>query len=114
MEGNRLIQTVDHTGAAYPVIADPRISFGWSIYVKFNKNESRSIGRHGSYFGILAAACGMIPNPAIATGCGIIAGAALTNLGNIFQYAAQHGRCVEMRFGYGPIPTYQGAKHYRC
>lgn len=33
LEGTTLVQTVKHTGAAYPVVADPSITFGKNIYV---------------------------------------------------------------------------------
>ncbi|MCP4309044.1 MAG: hypothetical protein GY788_30060 [bacterium] len=36
---NRLVQTVDHDGAAYPVLADPSITFGRSIYFWFQGYE---------------------------------------------------------------------------
>ena len=34
-----LTQTVAHRGAAYPVVADPDISFGWGVYLRWNLSE---------------------------------------------------------------------------
>lgn len=43
VDGNTLAQVVDHgASTAYPVVADPKISFGWRIYLKYNKSEVKS------------------------------------------------------------------------
>lgn len=64
VEGNSLIQVVEHNGAAftYPVVADPRFYYSWGIYtVKFNSTETGYISRAGgaavgAYLGGPAAA----------------------------------------------------------
>ena len=36
LRGNRLVQTLSHSGASYPVVADPSYSFAAAIYVRWN------------------------------------------------------------------------------
>lgn len=38
-----LVQTVAHGGAAYPVVADPSVSLGWYVYVRWSKDEVRDL-----------------------------------------------------------------------
>lgn len=56
IDGNKLTQVVEHHGAAYPVTADPYISWQWwGVTIYFNKWESQLIGwspgAAGAYFG---------------------------------------------------------------
>jgi hypothetical protein len=52
VRGGRLVQHVDHAGADYPVVADPTVSFGWYIYIRYPKAEVQNLpvahraGRH--------------------------------------------------------------------
>lgn len=43
LEGNVLVQETDTAGAQFPVVVDPRISFGRYIYIRFNPTERREI-----------------------------------------------------------------------
>ena len=43
IEGSTLVQVVAHHGAAYPVVADPRISIGWGVYVYMAGVEIRTL-----------------------------------------------------------------------
>jgi hypothetical protein len=44
IDGTTITQTIHHTGAAFPVVADPKISWGWrSTTVFFNKTETNHI-----------------------------------------------------------------------
>ena len=36
LSGNAIVQTIQHSGAAYPVVADPTVSLAWAIYVRWN------------------------------------------------------------------------------
>ena len=61
IDGNVLVQTVDHNGATYPVIADPRISFGWGVYLYMTGFEIR----------IAATALAGAGGAAVVTGCSL-------------------------------------------
>lgn len=39
LRGDRLVQTLEHAGAEYPVVADPSLSFGWGIYLRWNLSD---------------------------------------------------------------------------
>ncbi len=39
VEASALVQVVNHEGASYPVVADPKITFGWGIYVYMTGSE---------------------------------------------------------------------------
>jgi hypothetical protein len=55
VNGGQLVQEIDHQGAAYPVIADPRFSWGWTGFtVYFSSWETRLISWGG--IGVLAGA----------------------------------------------------------
>jgi len=42
LRGDSLIQTLEHSGAEYPVVADPSISFGWGVYMRWDLSEDKS------------------------------------------------------------------------
>lgn len=37
-----IVQTITHKGATYPVVADPNVSFGWGVYVRYDLTEGVS------------------------------------------------------------------------
>jgi len=39
LSNGMLVQTLNHVGAAYPVVADPEISFGWAVYVRWDLTD---------------------------------------------------------------------------
>lgn len=43
LEGNVLVQHINVAGAEYPIVADPKISIGWYIYIRFNPTERREV-----------------------------------------------------------------------
>ncbi|MFD9535802.1 hypothetical protein [Streptomyces sp. NPDC060010] len=60
LEGNTLIQQIHVTSStAFPVVADPSVSFGRGIYVKFNRSETSSIAPYSD----AASAVGMPEGP---------------------------------------------------
>ena len=88
LEGNTLVQHTDVLGATFPVVVDPRISFGWYIYVRFNPTERREV-----YLAV-AAAGGAAAGTAIcweagpiSVVCGAIGAVAAVV---VFQYVYQH------------------------
>lgn len=42
LSGSAIVQTIQHSGAAYPVVADPSISFGWGVYMRWDLSEDKS------------------------------------------------------------------------
>ena len=50
IEGTSVVQRVEHHGATYPVVADPRFSFGWGAYVYMTGSEIKAL-----QVGVLAA-----------------------------------------------------------
>lgn len=58
-----LVQHVDHAGAAYPVVADPRVSFHWDhATVYLSRSETRYVGHGGAWAigGAVGAAIGVV------------------------------------------------------
>lgn len=114
-----LTQHVDHVGAAYPVVADPAISFSChfpytnchaDLSRKLTKAAGNYIKTHGGTVAgaaaLAAAICTKIPNPfgaalcvgAIALGTGVF-GDALVN-------AADRNRCLSIQYGLVPFPPF--------
>jgi len=99
--GDILTQTVDHEGAAYPVVADPRTACDW-VYctVEFNRSETRSIaGSSGTAAFLLSAGCKALGKNIAWFICGLYAAA----LKDTASSAVNVGRCVGMRAIHYPI-----------
>lgn len=108
VRANRLIQKVSHQGAAYPVVADPRIAFGIYAYITYSRSETVSLAGYTDYAVLVTAACGLIVVPPAAVACSLIVGASITNAALAFKNAAaQSGKCAQMRFFYFP-PVWGG------
>lgn len=106
IDGDNLTQIIEHDpGTAYPVVADPRISFGWAVYVKYSKSEVRSMvsGLRGSlsskakYGSVL---CLGIPNIYAAGLCGLLTYDMMDSIYRTFVSANAYGRCVEIQLAY--------------
>ncbi len=104
VEGATLVQVVEPSkGLYYPIVADPSVSYGWRIYVKYNKSETRAIA---SMPGVtrakyLAAVCAIIPAAPVAAGCGLVAYDVITSVVSTFKSAKAVGKCVQL--GYIPV-----------
>ncbi|QNA77609.1 hypothetical protein C8250_042835 [Streptomyces sp. So13.3] len=114
LQGNHLIQTVNHAGAAYPVVADPHVSFGWWIYVRFSKEEAKGVA-HKIAVGTpaVAAVCGIMPHTHnLYLFCTSLASAVLIHIAHVFTVAAEPPpQCVEMKFAYSAVFR---IKRYDC
>lgn len=90
LDGNQLTQTVDHAGAAYPVVADPTVSLGWWIYVRWSRGEVKSV-QHKIGGGVAAATavCQVVPNSVTKNACLALSGYTLVHLGTVFVRAAK-------------------------
>ncbi|MBE1486056.1 hypothetical protein [Plantactinospora soyae] len=90
LDDNVLMQETDMTGAQYPVVADPRITFGLGVYLNMWGWEVRStavavIALFGTGVVVSCTQTGSIPNAALRTLAVLVCGAAAVNLRSIFQ-----------------------------
>lgn len=114
-DGSTLIQYIDHVEATYPVVADPKLSYGWSVYLKYSKKEVKDFKSQAPVIGaaaLLGWACAALPAKPLIGVCLVsvaIVGAAIVDT---FNKAADENKCVELKFSYtGDI---DGWKRYRC
>jgi hypothetical protein len=117
VESGALVQHVNHIGAAYPVVADPRVTLGRFVYVTFNRSETTRIAGNVDYAALVAAACGLIPFPPASVGCSVIVGVMVTQTANTFKSAAgQSGKCAQMRWFWDPPfwGAYAGSSVVNC
>ncbi|MBL1081402.1 hypothetical protein JK359_05320 [Streptomyces actinomycinicus] len=113
IEGRSIVQTVTTTDStAFPVVADPTVSYGWNIYIKFNKNEVKRLNNKVQYADSAVVLCGLLINPVAAVGCAGISGAVIKRIQRVWQYAADHKRCVELSITYTGF--FNDIKHYKC
>lgn len=115
--GRTLTQVVDHTSGhfAYPIVADPSISFGWSIYLRYSKQEVRNLKQQGVFnsYGILwGVLCSRLPNNYLVAGCSISLGTGFWAISQTFQAAANENKCVEVRLDYSG--GLDGWRRYAC
>jgi len=75
VEGTTIVQRIDTSDAAFPVVADPKISFGRYIYVRFNPSERREL------IATIAAAGGAVVGAALCARAGPIAAGVCSVLG---------------------------------
>ncbi|GAA2861296.1 hypothetical protein Acy02nite_57790 [Actinoplanes cyaneus] len=115
--GSSLVQTVDtdaHT--AYPVVADPSISFGRFVYVRFSKREIQRIPARVFSAGasaVIQYACGLIPNPLYKRLCKGMARVYVGSVYNTFRAARRAKQCVELKYNYTP-QLLVGWRRYSC
>ncbi|WP_030164014.1 hypothetical protein [Spirillospora albida] len=115
LEGSALKLHVDLTpvtteegtvSPAFPVIADPKVSFGWSIYVRWSRNESRTIGNStlSQVIGALASA-GCAGKWVKSAWQKVLCLAAVNSVGwkihESFKNARNRNACHEVKFDYG-------------
>lgn len=105
VEGSGLTQHVEHSQAdSYPITADPSYSFGWKVYVKYSKTETRNIAGWTPYGTIVSGVCPFIPGfgKVAASSCVAAFSAVATSIDNTFNSAKSQGRCVEFSYPYYP------------
>lgn len=114
VDGQDLIQVVDHSQAHYPVIADPSVSLGWKIYTRYRKAEVHRIASNPLTDKIkyAAAICAAIPNPVAAAGCGLYIYDSYGSVSSTFENADRRHQCVEMQYLYNGLLV--GWKRYSC
>ncbi|MFI7597211.1 hypothetical protein [Actinoplanes sp. NPDC049681] len=108
LDGNVLVQSTDLTGAAFPVVADPKVSFGIGIYVRYQRSEVKDFKDKGKFVGataLMGAACGKIPVGWLAVACGASLAVVSSSVLGTFDNASKKDRCVELKFNYQGIIT---------
>lgn len=104
VEGNVLTQHVNHSGAAYPVVADPSLQCDWVFCtVMYNKSETQIIAAWGGTAAtLITAGCTALGGPI----AGLVCGFAASYASSMAQQALNEGRCVGIRaLIYAPQPT---------
>jgi hypothetical protein len=105
---------VPHTVASRaPVQAQARVSFGWGIYVTYNRTEVKRVAalpiQRAKYGSIL---CAPIPQATLALACGLYVYDAASAVAATFRSAARQSACVQTR--YATPSTIIGWKVVRC
>jgi len=117
IHGDALVQFVEHDSAqvAYPVTADPRVSLGWYVYVKYSKAEVQRYWNGTEFLNkaAAAAACAVAASAVGAAVCGSLTADYFSSIGSTFKSAKAHNQCVEVALTYvGGIPAKW--KRYSC
>lgn len=97
---------VDHYGAAYPVVADPKVTFGWYIYVRYSKAEVQrtytQVTEYG-YRALPAFMCGMVGSVSGwigAAACAATLGVYASSVASAISTARKRNECFELKFTY--------------
>ncbi|MCU1370943.1 MAG: hypothetical protein JWO77_2137 [Ilumatobacteraceae bacterium] len=116
LHGSSVVQVIEHADAAYPVTADPKVSLGWSIYVRYSKQEVKDFKSKAAYMAdgsMVARLCAVLPVPAAAkTICIASTLIAFGAINETFSKAAKENKCVEVKFSYSA--DLDGWKRYKC
>jgi hypothetical protein len=106
VEGNVLVQTVDHSGASYPVVADPRVRCDtlWCT-LELSRVETRLMAAHALSPGI---ACRFLGPGAAVCAALLIGGWAQANV------ALATGQCVGVRIWKANFVSYPHLAYVRC
>jgi len=122
IDGRALVQVVVHAGAAYPVVADPSVSLGWKVYVRYSKSEVKAqvsgwrgtVNDKAKYQAIFCAALigGGAPGAVAAAACAAYIYDSLDSIMTTFKAAARENKCMEMQYLYNGMPV--GWKKYSC
>lgn len=109
--GTTLVQIVDHSGASYPVTADPTYSLGWGAYAHFNRSETATIAAAGWGVAVLSGACAMLGGPVALTACSLAAGSIVYQAGVANNSSPK--KCLYIKYA-GPV-AYPGTyRDNRC
>lgn len=111
LEKGALVQSVEvNDNTAFPVVADPKMSFGWNVYVNYSKSEVKALYSKVSYLNGTASVCSLGGLAGIP--CAVITLGVANKIKNTWEYAKDHGRCIELKLTYAGI--FAGIKHYGC
>jgi hypothetical protein len=105
----QITQNVDTAGATFPVVADPSVSFGWRVYVRYSAAEVRdqvtgwrgTLNDKAKYTALL---CLAIPNVIASWACAAFVYDASASIVGTAQTAAAQGRGMEIQYSSYPTP----------
>lgn len=110
IEGNRLVQIVEHHGAAYPVVADPSFQgdCGYlTCTLRFNRAETYKARNVSTLVGGLSVMCGVFGAP-----IGMVCVGAVAPIAALIHVAATEyyddGDCLKIKFNKIPNPMVPG------
>jgi len=100
VKGNHIVQDVDTTGAAFPVVADPHISFGWHYvnveYLQYTWSETWKVQLAIGKVALVAALACSASGPAVPF-CAYYAGYFYNNIKSTTDAAIAHKKCLKIR-----------------
>lgn len=118
IRGNSLVQVVDHraSGIAYPVVADPRVTVGWGVYIHYTNREARanSTGWRGTindkakYTAIL---CGYIGLNVAAGACAVLTYDVISSVMSTMKRAGATGHGFYYHCWFSGMPLGWGYEH---
>ena len=111
IKGSTVTQHVDHAGAVYPVIADPRLRCdALFCTMEYTKAETKRMATEMTFtVAAVTAACTLLGGPVAGVMCGL-SGAAVVSFANT---ARNNGKCVGLRkFNYASVAFLVQVKCY--
>ena len=105
LDGTSLVQHVaPDDSAAYPIVADPHLTYGWAVYINYSKTETKTFAQYTAYGTIAAGVCPFIPGfgQVAAAACVAALEAVMTSVDRTFNSAAAQGNCVQVSVPYYP------------
>lgn len=101
VQGSFLIQVVDHVGATYPVIADPKYTWGYVTGTTYyNRKETRSLKTRSYAYVVAAGICAALGPQSAGAAC-VAAGAFAAQWNYVAANAYGDGKCVKIK-----VPTF--------
>jgi hypothetical protein len=90
LEGSTIVQRTDTSGAAFPVVADPKLTYGLGVYLNMWGSELRAyaivaIAVLGTGVAVSCTLLGNIPNAVLRSLAALACGAGAVNLTKVFQ-----------------------------
>jgi hypothetical protein len=126
IEGTTLTQVIEHVdgGFEYPIVADPSISIGIGLYIKFNKSETKRIGTlykkaYSEAIAVICAWTGALSGGIASAICVTASMVAKATIVGTFISAANQGKCAQLRYlHFGIIPAvgwiFAGSSVVKC
>lgn len=103
INGSTLTQIVDHSGAAYPVVADPTVNYyWWGSTTKFSRSETRNIANASGDAQVIVVVCALASGP-FALACGLATLAVARVWSNFAKSAVSQGKCLQINYNYAGI-----------
>ncbi|MGC9670940.1 hypothetical protein ACNTMW_30885 [Planosporangium sp. 12N6] len=100
VDGSTLVQHTDVTGATFPVVTDPKLSYGWNIYLNMWGYEARSYAvaisaAGGTAIVVSCSTIGKIPHAALRSLATMACGAVSLNLKTLFLALYRIGTSID-------------------